>query len=37
VSVVLDGGPLALDDVAAVARAGASVRLGAEAVRRIQA
>jgi len=35
VSVVLDGGPLRLEDVAAVARDGAPVRVGAEAARRV--
>jgi histidine ammonia-lyase len=35
VSVVLDGGPLALADVAAVARDGARVSVGADAARRV--
>jgi histidine ammonia-lyase len=35
VTVVLDGGPLALEDVAAVARDGAGARVGEEAARRV--
>jgi histidine ammonia-lyase len=35
VTVVLDGGPLALEDVAAVARAGAPVSMGPNAARRV--
>jgi histidine ammonia-lyase len=35
VTVVLDGGPLALDDVSAVARAGVAVSIGPNAARRV--
>ena len=35
--IVLDGGPLAIDDLVAVARDGARVRMGAEGMRRVEA